>query len=238
LNTFRISEEHIAIRIGIDGEWSCEEFSSFLTNTNDIYRRLNSIFILRQALDEEAAINRSLEERNRGNEADYSWYHQYFGFRHHFPGEFIDSGVPPYSQLIDLASAVAVPLQVDGISYASPGWIQLIGNWNPLKVLADFVSKWRSENTKREANRLNAQTARLRIQAELAAKILEQAPKMPERYGTGTSRLVELAEEVIKPTTKYLEDYGSDARIVQTDLVPARQALPALRRSRRKSLRQ
>lgn len=238
METFRLSEERSAIRLAIDGEWSCREFGAFLEDTNDVYRRLNSVFVLRQALDQEASNNRSLEERNQGNDRDFSWYLQFFGFRHHFPGGTSGPDVPPYSKLIELSNAIVVPLQVDAISYASPGWIQLIGNWNPLKVLADFVSKWRAENTKREGNWLNAQTDRMRIQAELAAKILEQAPKMSDRYDAGTSRLVDLAEEVIKPTTKYLERYGNDARIIDAEVVPARQALPPPRKLRRKPPRQ
>lgn len=234
METFRFSEERGAIRISIDGEWSCQEFGAFLEDTNDVYRRLNSVFVLREALDREASNNRALEERNQGNERDFSWYVQYFGFRHHFPGGTFGIDVPPYSKLIELSNAIVVPLQVDAISYASPGWVQLIGNWNPIKVLADFVSKWRAENTKREANRLKAQTDQMRIQSELATKILEQAPKMFDRYDAGSSRLVELAEEVIKPTTKYLERYGNDERIIDAEVVSARQALPPPKRSRRK----
>lgn len=234
MDTFHLSEERSAIRIAIDGEWSCQDFGAFLEDTNDIYRRLNSVFVLRQALDQEASRNRMLEEENRGNDRDFSWYLQFFGFRHHFPGGTAGIDAPPYSKLIELSNSIVAPLQIDAISYASPGWIQLIGNWNPIKVLADFVSQWRAENTKREANWLNAQTERMRIQADLAAKILEQAPKMTDRYDAGTSRLVEIAEEVIRPTIRYLERYGNDARIVDAEVVSARQSLPPPKRSRRK----
>lgn len=234
METFRFSEERQAIRVAIDGKWSCQEFGAFLEDTNDVYRRLNSVFVLRKALDRESANNRSLEERNQGNDRDFSWHLQFFGFRHHFLVGTSGTDVPPYSKLIELSNSIVEPLQVDAISYASPGWIQLIGDWNPLKVLADFVSNWRAENTKREDNWQKTQTDRLRIQADLAAKILEQAPKMSDRYDAGTSRLVDLAEEVIKPTTKYLERYGNDARIINAEVVPARQHLPPPKKSRRK----
>jgi hypothetical protein len=238
METFRLSEERSAIRIAINGEWSCQEFGAFLEDTNNVYRRLNSVFVLRQALDQEASSNRSLDKQDQDqdqeDDRDFSWHLQFFGFRHYFPGGTSGSDVPPYSKLIELSNAIVMPLQVDAISYASPGWIQLIGNLNPLKVIADFVSKWRAENTKREANWVKAQTDRMRIQADLAGKILEQAPKMPDRHNAGTSRLVELAEEVIKPTTKYLEHYGNDARIIDAEVVSVRQALPPPKRSRRK----
>jgi len=117
-------------------------------------------------------------------------------------------------------------LRMDAISYASPGWIQMVGNWNPLKVLADFISKWRAENTKREANRIKSQTDRLRIQADLAAKILEQAPKMPRDHDGGTSRLIDLAEEVIKPTASYLDRIGANVHIIEAEVVKPGQLLP------------
>ena len=133
---------------------------------------------------------------------------------------------PKYSRLIELASSVTEPLQIDAISYASPGWIQMIGDWNPIKVLAEFISKWRAENTKREASRFKAENERFRIQAELAAKILESAPKMERHYEGGTSRLIDLAEEVIRPTASYLETVGSSSRIIEAEIVRPGQALP------------
>lgn len=226
METYSDSMERGALRLAIDGEWSCQDFAALLESTNDAYRRVNSIFVLRQVLDREAESNRSLEERNQGNDRDFSWHHQFHGFRHHFPGGIAGSDTPSYAELIELSNTISGPLQIDAISYASPGWIQLIGNWNPLKVIADSVSKWRAENTKREANWLKAQTDQMRIQADLAAKILAQAPKMHDRYDAGTSRLVELAAEVIKPTTKYVERLGNDARVVNAEVVPAGEPLP------------
>lgn len=218
--------ERGALRIAIDGNWSCEDFASLLQATNDAYRRVNSIFVLREALDRESDANRRLEERNEGNNRDFSWHLQFHGFRHHHPGGSSGADVAPYSELIELANALTGPLEVGAISYASPGWIQLIGNWNPLKVIADSVCKWRTENTKREANRLNAQTEQMRIQADLAAKILAQAPKMHDRYDAGSSRLVELAAEVIRPTTKFVERLNSDSRIVSAKVVNVSEPLP------------
>jgi len=238
MDTFRLSKEQSersAVRIAIDGEWSCQEFSAFLEDTNDVYKRLNSIFVLRQALDQEDSRNRARDDKDQYDDMDYSWHLHFFGFSDFFPERIKGVDAPPYSKLIELSNSIVSPLRVDAISYASPGWIQLIGDWNPIKVLADFISKWRAENTKREANRLKAQTERMQIQADLAAKILEQAPKMPRMHGVGNLRLVELAEEVIKPTTSYLERYGNDARIVDAEIVQPGQPLPRAKSSRRKT---
>lgn len=218
--------EGAALRIRIDGDWSCQDFSAFLESTNDAYRRVNSIFVLRHLIDREGETNRDLEDQKQLNYRDFTWFFQFHGSPHSLPDGLTSSKLVPYSDLIELTNAISGPLQVDAITYASPGWIQLVGNWNPLKVIADSVSKWRAENTKREANRLKAQTEQMRIQADLAAKILTQAPRMAGQYDAGTSRLVELAAEVIKPTTKYVERIRSDSRIVSAEVVSVGEPLP------------
>jgi len=226
MDTQRFSLERVAIRFTIDGSWTCEEFSDFLKMTQDTYCRINSVFVFRDAIDAESRQNRIHQEAQQYDRQDFSWHNQFFGSSHHHPMGVIGNEPPKYSRLIALASSVTEPLQIDAISYASPGWIQMIGDWNPLKVLADFISKWRAENTKREANRFKVQNERLRIQAELAAKILENAPKMERHYEGGTSRLIDLAEEVIRPTTTYLEAIGSNSRVTEAEIVPYGQALP------------
>ena len=227
MDSYSVQMDQGALRLAIDGDWSCQEFAALLDATDDAYRRVNSIFVLRQALDQENASNRRLEERNEGNDRDFSWHLQFHGFRHHFPGGNSGTDAAPYSELMELANSLSGPLQVGAITYASPGWIQLIGNWNPLKVIADSVRNWRAENTKREANWLNAQTEQMRIQADLASKILAQAPKMHDRYDAGSSRLVELAAEVIKPTTKYVERLNADSRIISAEVVSVHEPLPS-----------
>jgi hypothetical protein len=96
---------------------------------------------------------------------------------------------------------------------------------NPLKVLSEFITKWRSENTKREANKMKYENDRLRIQADLAARLIAAAPNMdlPE---SGTSRLIDMAEDVIKPTTSYLTRLSTDSRIIDAKIVRPGRALP------------
>jgi len=48
-----------------------------------------------------------------------------------------------------LVSLLVASLDIGGIRLESPGWIQVIGHLNPLKTIVDFISKWRTENTKR-----------------------------------------------------------------------------------------
>jgi hypothetical protein len=105
----------------------------------------------------------------------------------------------------------------------------MIGDWNPLKVLADFISKWRAENTKRDANRLRAENEQLRIRTELAAKLLEAAPKMERHHEGGAARLIDMAENVIQPATGYIARVGADSRVIDVELVSPGAPLPAPR---------
>lgn len=226
MDRIEFSQERAAIRFAIDGSWSCEEFSDFLRATEDAYNRINSVFVLGQAIEAESRHNIRARENNQYDSQIFTWHSQVFGSSHHHPMGF--TGVPPpdFSRLLELTRSVVEPLQIDAISYASPGWIQMIGDWNPLKVIADMISKWRAENTKREANRMKADNDRFRIQAELAAKILEAAPKMERHQEGGTSRLIDLAESVILPATSYIKAVGANGRVIDAEMVHAGEPLP------------
>ena len=67
---------------------------------------------------------------------------------------------------------------------------------------------------------------RLRIQAELAAKLLDAAPKIGRYHLGGTSRLVDMAESVLKPATAYIARVGTDARIVKAELASVDEPVP------------
>ena len=220
------SSEQTALRFAIDGEWSAKEFGEFLRETSEIYHRLNSIFILRQEIDAEAQRNATARENQNYDQQVFSWHSEFFGRSMHNPMGFIGTPPPSFEKVIDLTRSVSQPLTVDAISYASPGWIQLLGDWNPLKVLSDFITKWRAENTKRDANRMKYDNERLRIQANLAAKLLDAAPKMERYQEGGTSRLIDMAESVVKPATVYIARVGNDARIINAELTRPGEPLP------------
>jgi hypothetical protein len=65
------------------------------------------------------------------------------------------------------------PLTVRRIAIASPGLIELIGSLNPLKLVADFITNWRHENTVREENARQADLERLKVNSEVTKKLLE-----------------------------------------------------------------
>ncbi len=234
MESLTFSEERTAIRFRVDGSWTCDQFGEFLLETNEIYRRVNSVYILNEAILFEDRKNELLRQNDEYNNQSFMWRSQIFGsdFRHHMG--VIASEPPGYSKLIDLANSVSEPLTIDAISYASPGWIQMIGDWNPLKVLADFISNWRSENTVREDNRRKAENEDFRIRADLAARLIESAPNMQQRHEGESSRLIDLAEHVINPTTKYIENVKRDSRIIDVEIVNPNERLPTPRKIRKK----
>jgi hypothetical protein len=223
-----VTQESGSIRIGIRGEWQCLELAVFLEQSNDVYRRLNSAFVLRQALGEEIAHNESLSDDGR----EFFWHDLLFG-AHLSHGLVFRSDILPYSQLIEVCNSLVVPLTIDAIAYESPGWVQLIGALNPLKVIADFISRLRAENTKREQFRLSAQTERMRIQADLTSQVVSVLFGRVEWAGDA-SRLVEIVEEIVKPTVKYLDRCGTDIRICESEIVPQGEPLPKRKKSPRK----
>ena len=226
METLNFSSERTAIRFGIDGNWTADEFANFLRETSDVYARINSLFILREAIDAESRINQQARDQSNYDGQVFTWHSEVFGRSMHHPMGVFGAQPPPFERLLELTRAVSQPLAVDAISYASPGWIQLIGDWNPLKVLSEFITKWRAENTKRDANLMKFENDRLRIQADLAAKLLDAAPKMEKHHEGGTSRLIDMAESVIKPATGYLQRIGSDSRIIEAELARPGELLP------------
>jgi len=90
----RFSLERGAIRFAIDGSWTCAEFSSFLTRTDDVYRRLNSVFIIREAIEAEARKNQAHQESKEYDRQDVSWQNQFFGGSYRHPMGIV--GLDPY----------------------------------------------------------------------------------------------------------------------------------------------
>jgi hypothetical protein len=224
-----IPDELGSLRFGIQGQWSCADVSRFLAKTEETYQRLASVFVISTAIEQELKYNTEPGEQQY---PEFSWHNLYFGG--HFARDFhvVWEEAPEYPKLLALTSVIAPPLTIDGIFYESPGWIQLNGSWNPLKVLADFISRWRSENTRREEIRSKAGIESKRIDKEFAAEIFKHLPK-EHRY-QAASRLLDIADHVIKPATEYIESTAVDWRITETKLLAPGEPLPHRRRSRKR----
>lgn len=229
-------ESHLgSLRLQIEGSWSVEEFQFLLSTIDDVYKRVATVMTLGNLLREERQRNELLKEQEHFELQDWS-FAQLFG------GDYyaIDNGRTilrrgPFSDVILAVQPFLTPLTVDAIRVESPGWLQVIGNLNPLKVAADFISKWRSENTKRmdintkadiERERMREEAARERerMRRAFALEVLKQLPE-GQRAHRG-ARLAEIAEYAITPAVNSLEKVASDCRVIDAELVSAGRSFP------------
>lgn len=154
------------LRLEIDGAWTALEFADLLGTLDQAYLA--------------SSCSQSLSDLALGS--PYFWSDR---GRYERP--------PPVETVEQFAQGLFVragvlygDLAVEGIEYGSPGWVQVLGSWNPLKVLADFVTAWRAENSQRRrdeaADRQADREANLRETAQQQAfelGVLEQLGQMP-----------------------------------------------------------
>jgi hypothetical protein len=219
-----------SLRLQVEGFWSVGEFQSLLFTLDDVYKRVATVMTLGQLLRHEQQRNDDFESEKNWQRADWSLSELYGGIM----GKE-NLYIQPFSRVIVAIQPYVPPLGVDAVRLESPGWLQVIGNLNPLKVIADFISKWRAENTKRLQIRTTAETERERFHTEsaherermLRAFALEVVRELPEGQRVHhASRLAEIAEYAITPSTGALERVAVDGRVVGAEVVSVGKALP------------
>lgn len=211
----------------IDGFWSVREFRELLASTEDVYNRVAKTTLLGDFVREENRRNRGSE---RKSEADWSWSALYYGgerFRSPNVAEFRQE---PWEAVLLVVQPFVVSLGVGAIRLESPGWVNLLGHLNPLKTIADFISKWRAEDTKRmkigidagfERDRLTLE--REKMNRQFAIDILAH---MPEGEYGAARRFAEIAEHTISPSIAALGRLVSDSRVVDAELVETSSSRP------------
>jgi uncharacterized membrane protein len=113
---------------------------------------------------------------------------------------------------------------IDAVSIASPGWIQLVGQLNPLKTIADFITGFRAENTKRMEMTERVRLEREKVCAKLATDVLRMMPV--EHRWEGSQRLPEVVRTVIEPATATLMEVARDHRLRSAEIVRPGLTLP------------
>ena len=120
-----------AITLDLSEQWEAKELARLLLHSASCYERVNTAIWFHSQLIREytpdgpaiievpADLRRLLEEGDRGR----SWE--------------------------TITKPGTIRLTINRVHLASPGWIEMIGNWNPLKLILEFITKWRAENTKR-----------------------------------------------------------------------------------------
>ena len=116
------------LRLDIDGHWTVKEFADLLIALRTSYVALNTLdYLARRAEDDKERVEGLL-----------------FGVLH---------GNDPKASL-DLLSSISLSETADlglfSTQYNSPGWVEVIGSWNPLKVICETIIEWRKQGTERE----------------------------------------------------------------------------------------
>ncbi len=227
--------ELASLRLQIEGSWSVEDFQSLLQTLDDVHKRVATVMTLGELLRRERRHNDELQKMERHDQMNWSWTELYHGSMYRYSNEGIQLQREPFPRVIAGVQPFVPPLGVDAIRLESPGWLQIVGNLNPLKVIADFISKWRAENTKRLQIKTTADTERERFRTESAQErermlrgfALEVLRQLPEgERGSHAGRLAEVAEYAITPATAALRRVANDARVVEAELVNVGSPLP------------
>lgn len=154
-----------ALSLEFEGTWQAEEFANLLLDLNSAYRLLTAVIY---------------PAPNWRNEP---------GIQPSFPPPWFFAGEEPPDEVIEASLSITSHLLLGRIDYASPGIAEIIGSWNPLKIVADLVTNWRKENTERQRvenqnqqAREAAELHRAEIEARMKATVLEHLEKFPPSY--------------------------------------------------------
>jgi hypothetical protein len=141
----------------------------------------------------------------------------------------------PLPKVLDAVRPLVLPLTIDAIRLDSPGWLQVIGNVNPLKIMADSISKWRAEDNKRLKIRSMKTLEREkltkgwfleqeRMHRQFTLDVLNQIPESART--NAAERLAEIAEHIIRPSIKMLQKLSKDERFENAKLIDPGTPLP------------
>jgi hypothetical protein len=180
------------MRLELNGAGSVKAFSALLSELARCYDLIEQFQLLCETVNREAG----------SNAREPVWQRLYFE-RYPFHQNL--------DEVLQSTSPFAMTLTVGSIRLESPGWMELIGSLNPLKVIADFITGCRAENTKRMAIRSNEAIQRDRIRAKFATDILKMLPERTRLEGV--HRIVDITNGVIVPAALALESIASDERV-------------------------
>lgn len=151
------------LQLEINGGWSAQEFTQLLEDMRVMYLQLGCLQFFAQETQ---------RERDQVDDEDQLGYF----------GKVLQEIIEPrivratrrtletypvqidYDEIVDRLSLIALrhtgDLYVSAIYYGSPGWIDLIGALNPLKTIADFITRWRELNLQGERDRVSQEMER------------------------------------------------------------------------------
>ena len=137
------------LRLDVAGSWAVSDFASLLNQLESAYMRLSFRLLASEPEIWQAATRP-------------------------FVGTLLpnDRSGGEFAHVMRMIRARVHELRLHRIHIASPGFVELIGSLNPIKIMADFITDWRKENTQRQKNLLEHR----RALADRAAEIVKIAP--------------------------------------------------------------
>jgi hypothetical protein len=219
-----VISEMASLRLSLDGQWSVEEFQQTLLTIHTLYDRIAAATTFGQLVFEEERRNDRLDEQKRYDDADYSWTKLYFGRIRYTRDSYVLEPPEPLVRALAAVRPFVSALELDGIRMESPGWIQVLGHLNPLKTIADFISKWRAENTKRKKIDIDAKLAHGKLSQDFVLGIYKQMPA--DKRAEFAARTLEIAEHVINPSLEDAKELAADSRIIEATIVRPGTPLP------------
>ncbi|WP_109485408.1 hypothetical protein [Occallatibacter savannae] len=116
-----------------------------------------------------------------------------------------------------LLSGLSTPLMIQRIQMASPGVWEILGNLNPLKVIADFITSWRAENTKRQELSRTAVLRREEMMAGLLHDVIELVPL--EARALHAERIISTSTAICDTIISNLEIVARTSKIESLQLL-------------------
>jgi hypothetical protein len=203
--------------IAIDGRWTMREFSLFLESFRYAYA---------SALEFEAGGERTRTIQRYLRDRPYLWDEDLFpqiDMLRRSPRDVGPRSASRRGELLDRLSYEG-DLEVKKISYASPGWLEVVAKFNPLTVVVDFIKWWYDREDRRQTirlsnRRLDLENDRLSLEAKLLENqiIKGRLDLLKEAGVSQRERRILLRRELIEPLRE-LDPYLNHRQLTGAEL--------------------
>ncbi len=195
LPTGLTAKDVAVLRLELTEDWTVADLASLLHDLDIAYSAFSTRFtFLTDRIDDESFMHAFERESLH---AGGKWLITAFGMR------FYES---------------SIALTVNRIQMASPGIVEIIGSLNPLKLILDFITAWRQENTQRRRAEFERDHAVFLARMEAWKVLMEKADKLSKRRQDWVySRFM---GETLHTSQLYLRKVGDERRIQKAELDP------------------
>ncbi len=186
----------------LDDKWTLRDFIGYLAIIEDAYNKINSFFYFSERLDE--YIQQISHEKLSPEYIHYS-----------SPAVSLmdEYKIKQFKSIIRYSEDISIPIKLNSVVIHSPGIVELIGNLNPLKIIADFITAWRHENTIREDNLQKNSIEKMKILADIFNTSLDRMEMLAKNCDK--QFLHEFKEFTVNSTFSSLSEISKDIRTKQ-----------------------